>query len=234
MSQTNTVQPITHTAEVRPCPPLAVRITKSLLGYGVITGPFYVTVSLTEALTRDGFDPTRHAWSLLSNGGLGWIHIANLILSGLMVIAGAVGLRRALTPGRASAWAPRLLAVYGLGMVAAGCFRADPAAGFPAGTPADANAMSWHGMLHFTSGGVGFTCLIVASFVLASRFAADGHRGKAAFSRATGILFATGFLAMSASGGAAWTNLAFTAAIVLVSAWISVVSIHFYGRADRA
>ncbi len=40
------------------------RITKSLLGYGVIAGPVYVVVSLAQAVTRPGFDLTRHAWSL--------------------------------------------------------------------------------------------------------------------------------------------------------------------------
>ena len=45
------------------CPPLPVRITKSLLGYGVLAGPFYVLVVAAQAATRDGFDPTRHAAS---------------------------------------------------------------------------------------------------------------------------------------------------------------------------
>src|SRR4051795_8339662 len=81
------------------CDP-ATRVTKSLLGYGVIAGPAYVVVSLTEALTRDGFDLTRHAWSMLSNGDLGWIHITTLVVTGLMIIAFAAGLRRSLRPGR--------------------------------------------------------------------------------------------------------------------------------------
>ena len=47
----------------RPRPPPAgctaeARITRSLLGYGVIAGPFYIVVSLAQALARDGFDLT--------------------------------------------------------------------------------------------------------------------------------------------------------------------------------
>jgi hypothetical protein len=57
-------------------------VTRLLLGLGVIAGPFYVAVSLAQALTRDGFDITRHAWSLLANGDLGWLQMANLILTG--------------------------------------------------------------------------------------------------------------------------------------------------------
>src|SRR5687767_5465318 len=96
------------------CTP-AGRITKSLLGYGVIAGPLYVVVSLAQALTRDGFDLSRHAWSLLANGDLGWLQIANFVVAGAMTVAGAVGLRRALTSGpearqrRGRTWAPVLL-----------------------------------------------------------------------------------------------------------------------------
>ena len=95
------------------------RITKSLLGYGVIAGPVFVLVSLGQALTRPGFDPARHAWSLLSNGDLGWIQVTNFVAAGLMTVALAVGLRRA----GAGTWAPRLIGVYGLSLVAAGVFQ---------------------------------------------------------------------------------------------------------------
>jgi hypothetical protein len=50
----------------RPCPPLQDRITKSLLGYGVIAGPIYVVVVALQAATRQGFDPARHEASLLA------------------------------------------------------------------------------------------------------------------------------------------------------------------------
>jgi len=78
------------------CPPLPVRITKSLLGYGVIAGPIYVLAAAVQMATRDGFDPTRHAASQLANGDLGWIQIATFLVTGAMTIAAAVGVRRAL------------------------------------------------------------------------------------------------------------------------------------------
>src|SRR5688572_25237728 len=80
-------------------------LTRALLAGGVIAGPLYLTVGLAQALTRPGFDLSRHALSLLSNGDLGWIHVTNLIVSGLLVIGAAVGLRRSLTAGRARTWA---------------------------------------------------------------------------------------------------------------------------------
>ena len=57
--------------------------------------------------------------------------MTNLIVTGVLVIVFAVGLRRLMTEGRASHWAPRLIALYGIGLVTAGIFRADPVAGLP-------------------------------------------------------------------------------------------------------
>jgi hypothetical protein len=210
-----------------PCTP-AQRVTRSLLGYGILAGPFYVTVALVQAFTRDGFDLARHPWSMLANGSLGWIQITNLVVTGLMVCALGVGVRRALRPGPGATWAPRLIAVYGLSLIGAGVFRADPGFGFPAGTPDGPGAVSWHGVVHLLCGAVGFTCLAVACFVLARRFTADRRRGWAVASRATGILFLAGFACVAAGGGAAWANLTFTAAVLLVWAWTTAVSATLY------
>jgi hypothetical protein len=209
------------------CEP-ATRITKGLLGYGVIAGPIYVGVSLAQALTRTGFDPTRHQWSLLSNGDLGWVQITNFLLTGLMTVAFAVGLRRALGTGPGATWAPRLVAAYGAGLVVAGVFRADPALGFPPGTPAGQGAVSWHGVVHLAAAGIGFTCLAVACFVLARRLAADGQRGWAAYSRVVGVVFLAGFGCVAAGVGAVWANLAFVAAVLVVFAWLSALATHLY------
>jgi len=226
---TQTTGTIGTTAAHGDCTP-EERVTRSLLGYGVIAGPCYVAVTLGQALTRDGYDVTRHQASLLSNGSLGWIQITNFVLTGLMVVAAAVGLRRAFGTGPAGRWAPRLVAVYGASLVAAGVFRADPALGFPAGTPAGPGEVSWHGLLHFAAGGIGFTCLAAACFVVARRYAAEGRRGRAVWSRVTGAVFLAGFAMVASSGGSEAGNLAFTAAVVAVWAWLSAVCADAYRR----
>jgi len=147
-----------------------------------------------------------------------------------MIVAAAVGLRRALPAGRVRTWAPPLLAAYGASLVGAGVFRADPAQGFPAGTPEIA-PVSWHGIVHLTLGGVGFLCLIAACFVLASRFARDGRRRLAWFSRITGVVFLGGFAGI-ASGSHGPSTLVFLAAVLLVCAWLSTVSARFYRTAS--
>ncbi|HZC27709.1 MAG TPA: DUF998 domain-containing protein, partial [Actinopolymorphaceae bacterium] len=235
----------------RSCDP-AARVTKSLLGYGVIAGPFYVVVSLVQALTRDGFDISRHSWSLLSNGSHGWIQVTNFIVTGLMTLAAAVGLGRALRPGPGATWAPRLVGVYGVALVAAGIFRADPSLGFPEGTPEGMGAVSWHGFAHLASGAVGFLCLIAACFVLARSYG----RRAALLSRAVGTLFALAFAGIVTGATSATVNLAFTAGVVFFAGfagiasgagtrlltlafvasvivawtWVSAVSIHLYRR----
>jgi hypothetical protein len=203
--------------------------TRALLVAGLVAGPLYVLVGSVEALTRPGFDPARDDWSLLSNGDLGWIQIALFISTGVLTIAGAIGMRRALAGGRGSTWGPRLVALYGLGLIGAGIFIADPARGFPPGTPADAHAISLHGLMHFVSGGVGFIGLIAACMVFARRFAVQGQRWWAAFSIATGVLFFAAFVGIatgSQPGGPflVLVTLAFTTAVVLGWAWVSAVA----------
>jgi hypothetical membrane protein len=210
------------------CPPLPDRITKSLLGYGVIGGPVYVVAVAAQAATRDGFDPTRHAASQLANGDLGWIQIATFLVTGAMTIAAAVGIRRALGAGRSSAWASGLIGGFGLGLVAAAFFRADPSDGFPPGTPAGMAEPTWHGMVHFAVAGVGFICLVAACLVLGTRFARNGERGWAWFSRVTGGLFTVSFAVMASGAAGAAAMLLFTAAVVLAWAWLTAVSVKLY------
>jgi len=200
------------------------RVTKSLLGYGVIAGPIYVAVSLVQALTRPGFELTRHAWSLLSTGELGWIQVVNFVATGLMVVAGAAGLRRA----GAGRWTPRLVAGYGASLVAAGVFRADPTEGFPVGTPAGANTVSWHGMLHLLSGSIGFGCLIAACVVAGRAFSRAGRPGWALYSRVAGVALLAGFAGIASGSHGAATTVPFTLAVILVFSWISAYSVHAY------
>jgi hypothetical membrane protein len=203
----------------RTCDP-ATATTRSLLGWGVVAGPVYVAVSLAQALSRDGFDLSRHAWSVLENGRWGWIQSANLVLTGLMVIAFAVGVRRA----TGSTWVPRLLGSYGSGAVAAGIFRADPVAGFPAGTTT--NAVSWHGALHLAAAGLGFLALVAACLILGRRFAAEGRPGWALSARVVGIGFLAAFAGIATGATAAVPP--FAAAIVLASGWLSALALHLY------
>ena len=102
--------------------------TWSWLRLGVVAGPFYLTVGVMQGLLRDGFDFGRHPLSVLANGPFGWIQTGNFVLTGLMVIAAAVGFRRRLGPrSRGVTWC---LGGFGTAMIVAAVFPADPVDGF--------------------------------------------------------------------------------------------------------
>jgi hypothetical protein len=208
----------------------AGNVTRSLLGYLALAGPFYVAVSLAQAFTRPGFSSLHDEWSLLALGPMGWIQTANLIATGAMTIAGAVGVRRALGPtGRTAAWAPRLLGGYGVALITAGIVRADPANGYPSGAPAGRPAqLSGHGVLHLVAGSVGFAFLIAACFVIAHGYARSGNQRAAVASRAVGVCFAVAFAGIATGSGNAGVNLGFTAAFIVSAAWTTTVAISLY------
>ncbi|MFF1415252.1 DUF998 domain-containing protein [Streptomyces sp. NPDC058289] len=197
--------------------------TRSLLTCAVVASPLWAVVSLTQAATRQGFDITRHPLSALSNGSLGWLQITNFLLAGTLLVLGASGLRRALrgTPG--GTWAPRLVRIGGIGMIAAGAFVMDPVDGFPAGAPsAEAATLTWHSYAHFAAGSVTFTSLIAACYVLGRHFGRAGNRRYALASRVAGtaLLIGNGW---AMSGGRAGT-LTLAVGAVTAMLWISVVA----------
>jgi hypothetical protein len=164
----------TTTAPSTPAPAdaRARRATGRLLLAGAAAGPLFVTSAGAQALTREGFDITRHPISQLATGDLGWIQIATFVLAGLGALALAAGTARVLTEGRGGRALPVLLAVFGVGMIAAGVFTMDPEYGFPVGTPEGPVArMSWHGVAHSAAAAVSFTALAVAALVLCVRHA---------------------------------------------------------------
>jgi hypothetical protein len=131
--------------------------TRTLLYAGAAAGPCYLTLGLIQAFVREGFDLARHPLSVLANGPGGWVQTANFALTGLMVMAAAVGLSRVLGKWPAMTW---LLAGYGLALILAAIFRADPVDGFPPGTPEGFPAsVSTTGLLHFVAGAFAFLFL---------------------------------------------------------------------------
>jgi hypothetical protein len=212
----------------------AAAVTRSLLGYGVVAGPFYVVVGLVQGLTRSGFDLTRHDLSLLANGSPGWIQVVCFILTGLMTVAAAVGMARSLRVlggGPGTAWGPRLVGAFGVGLVGAGIFPADPAYGFPPGTPdGPARTLGVGGVGHLVFAGLGFLCLVAGTVVLARHQAAGGRSGMAWFSRITGIVFLLAFLGVASGSASPAVVLGFWVGVLLVWTWLAVVSVDLYRR----
>jgi hypothetical protein len=212
----------------RTCTP-AQRVTRSLLGYGVLAGVVYEVSVLIQGLTRHGFRLAHDDASLLSNGPLGWIQITTFLVAGAMTIAGAAGMRRALAGQPGGTWGPRLIAVYGAALMAAGLLRADPAGGFGPGAPAGKAAdISWHAAGHLTSASVGFTALIVACFVVARYLGREGHRGLAIYSRASGLAFLAAFAGVATGSSSSVIVVPFYAGVLIAWTWLAVTSVHLY------
>lgn len=195
--------------------------TRSLLRWGVLAGPFYLVVGLLQALLRDGFDLARHPLSLLANGPGGWIQTANFLLTGLMVLAAAVGFRRVLGPkSRGVTW---FLGAYGVAMIAAAIFPADPVDGFPPGTPlGPPTSISTPGLIHFIAGALAFAFLAVSCFFAARAMWRRNLSSLAWLSLLAGLAVMLGFL-----GGMVLPMgiLGIWFAVIVGWAWLAVMSL---------
>ena len=202
-----------------------VNVTKLLLVCGVVAGPLFIGLTLIQAFTRQGFDLTRHAVSLLLLGAQGWIQFINFFLTGLLAVAYAAGIWRQLHPGRGGTWGPLLVGLYGAGFIVAGFFPPDPEFGFPAGAPAGMpSTPSGHAMLHSLAFFILVIAVVAASFVFARRFASLQQRGWEAYCLATGVsaplLLVVG-IAMTPSGK---SGLPLLGVAVVTSAWVAIVA----------
>jgi hypothetical protein len=114
-------------------------------------------------------------------------------------------------------------------LVCGGVFVADPAMGFPPGTPEGLpSESSWHGTVHNFAPVVAFLALSVACFVFARRSFGLGERRWAIFSVVTGI----GVQVLGAATNATLNFLPMWAAMVLGFGWASAQAVRLMPRAD--
>lgn len=145
-----------------------------LLATGLLAGPIFVGSFLIQGAVRPGYDPLRHPVSSLSLGPVGWVQMITFWVTGLLVLAFAVGLGQA-GLGRA---VPILIALVGAGLLGAGFCACDPISGYPPGSPIPAPRTA-HGIAHDLFSTPVFTALPAAMVVMARRFHRSGERGWA-------------------------------------------------------
>jgi hypothetical protein len=178
---------------------------------GVILGPLFFAVVALQMLTRTGFDIRRHPLSLLSLGEGGWVQTANFLVTGLLALGCALGMRSL------------LIGTFGVGLLLAGLFPADPALGFPPGTPEGAaQVLSRTGKLHGVGFLLAFTSLTAACFVFAWHFHRAGYPGWMLYCAVTGAvippLVCAGMTFPSA------TSLLFALVAIIGFGWVSAVA----------
>lgn len=202
--------------------------TRALLNCGAAAGALFLVVSFAQVVTRSGFDLRVHPLSALSLGSLGWLQITNFLVTGILAIAFAAGIRRALHPERAGTWGPILVGAYGVGLVGAGVFVTDPGFGFPPGAPAGMpEQFSMNAILHALFAMVAFVSVALAGFVFARRFASVGQWTLAIYSVATGVV-SVALTALPWSTDSA--SLRFAVGAVLTSAWLAVIAVQLRSR----
>ncbi len=167
-----------------------------LLGCGAAGTIFFVVAFLIEGATRPGYDAWRTFVSLLSLGDGGWLQVLNFLVSGALIMAFAVGLRRALV-GRGSTWGPLFVGTLGAGMVLAGIFSARPGQGYPPGSPERLlDSPSLSSTIHGIAALVAFLAIPAACLVLARRFATEsGAAFWVPYAVASGVIELTLFFA---------------------------------------
>lgn len=200
-------------------------VTRSLLGWGVVAGPFYVIVGVILALTRPGFVLSQHALSLLELGEWGWIQRINLILTALMVLAAALGFSRAIRSGRGLAISV-LVAVYGVCLILSAIFAPDPVAGFPPGSAGGIASTS--GILHLVFGALGFVSLAAAAFAYAGWCRSIGQPRRGAWGFVLGALVVIGFFGGAALATVPVGVLLLWIAVVAGLLWLALASAHVY------
>jgi hypothetical protein len=147
------------------------------------------------------------------------------VLAGVLNLLYAAGLWRRLHPGRAGTWGPLLIGAYGLGLIAVGIFRTDPANGFPPGVPA-ATSPSWHGAIHALGALFVFVMLAAALAVFVRYFLARKERGWAGYCLASDVLLLLCFFG-------SFANVALTARLLrlgVLVGWMaaSVIAIRLF------
>ena len=207
-------------------------MTKTLLACGVIAGPLFVLVFLVEGATRIHYDPLRHPVSSLAFGDAGWTQRANFLVTGLLMLAFAIGLWRALRPLGGSTWGPLLVGACAVGLLGAGIFVADPMNGYPPGTPDKRLDYSTHGVLHDLFSTPFFLGLPLACFVFSRWSAAWGKRGWTTYSAVTGVVVVGAFILSSAGFGQAegLVNVAglFQRVTLIVGfGWLTLLAVRF-------
>jgi Protein of unknown function (DUF998) len=170
--------------------------TKALLVCGTVAGPLFTVAWLAQGAARANYDPLQHPISSLSIAERGWMQIASFIITGLLILAFSIGLRRALRSDLGSAWGPLLVGLVGVGLIGAGIFVTDPLNGYPPGTPRIPTERTTHGILHDLFGIPFFLGLPITCFVFARLFAISRERRWAVYSVCSGFaMLAVFFLA---------------------------------------
>ncbi len=162
-------------------------VTRVLLGCGAVAGPIFLGTATAEGAARPDYHPLRHPMSSLALGSRGGVQMANFTVTGVLMLAGALGLSRAGGNAARTRMGPVLVAAAGLGLLGSAAFVTDPVSGYPPGTPDQPAERTTPGLLHDLFGVPTFLGLPAAEAAFAAAFWRGGRRGWATYSAGSSI-----------------------------------------------
>ena len=133
---------------------------------GMIGSILFVGIFTLEGFLRPEYNPFSMFVSELSIGPRGWVQILNFIITGILLLIFALGIKTEFRQGKASKAGPILLLICATCLIVSGPFVMDPLS-----TPPD--QMSWHGIIHNILGAIFFSLSAVSCFVFFRRFRDD-------------------------------------------------------------
>jgi hypothetical protein len=218
--------------------PLRRRSTRLLLAQGAVAAPASILFLIADGATRAGYDQLSQPVSLLALGDQGWRQRANLLASGVSMLALAEGLRRAGADGsHRTRWGPRLVAAYGIGLAGAGAFVTDPNPTYApdGGSP---EAVTVEHAVHWGFSLVAYLALSGACVAYARDFRSTGEDGWADYSTATsaalvggGALFAR--MVARPPGEERFVGLLQRATIAIGCGWLTALALRPLLRVRR-
>lgn len=213
---------------------------RALLAAGALGCPLFIIVFLIAGAIRPDYSALRYPVSSLSIGPQGWLQVANFLITGILIIAFAVGIRHTLSrrrdQGAGAVWGPLLIGLTGVGLVGAGIFTTDPVFGYPPDQPLVLAQFTTHGRLHDLFSVLVFLGLPLACFVFARRFALLYRRGWAIYSALSGVGILAAFVLAAIGfnqtpGFVALAGLYQRLSIGIGWLWLTLLALHLLGAA---
>lgn len=147
---------------------------------------FTATFLALEASRGAGYDRLRDSISSLEAGPAGWVQQVNFVVVGVLIIAFAVGLHRALNPAGLWTAGPAIFAVYAVGLLGAAAFPVE----------LDAAGVEVVPVGHVVAGVIGFLFPGIALIVTSRRMAANPRwRNLSTYTLASGVALLAFFVA---------------------------------------
>lgn len=189
-----------------------------------ITAPLlFGLLVFVAGLLRPGYDHVADYISELGAGPNAWIMNADFMLTGLMLVAFALGLAKALRTGRSARIGPILVGIFGSGVFAAGIFSCDP------GCPSSGGSLSqqMHDLVSVTA----FVAIMIAPIIVSGAMKQDqSWQSYRSYSLATGIAAIVFFVLFIASTEAAPAYIGALQRLFVAtpSLWIGVTALRLF------